>query len=113
MATLSGLHPEVAQRAQWALEWARFYGVPVQLTSGFRTRAEQQRLYNAWISGRNRFPANRPGTSSHEFGLAFDAWVPPHEEAWFTALREWLGFRVPAGDVVHAEVPGWRGFVGL
>jgi hypothetical protein len=52
-------------------------GRPVPVTSGRRSRAEQERLWAA--RHRNPFPVARPGTSAHERGLAVDvplAFVP-------------------------------------
>lgn len=115
---LQGLHPEVRRNAEWALSWADFYRIPVTVTSGFRSWAEQTRLRRNFeqcvATGRFgktrecRFPANRPGDSSHNYGLAFDSTVPPWALAWWTEVRELAGFRVPSNDVVHAEVPSWR-----
>jgi len=46
-------------------------GGKVTVSSGFRTLAEQQALYNAYLDGTGN-PAARPGTSMHEHGLAVD-----------------------------------------
>lgn len=121
---LRGLDPEVRERAQLALDWANYYRIPVTITSTSRGWAEQTKLRNQYesciasgqtISPSNpnpacRYPANRPGDSAHNFGLAFDSWVPDgYWEAW-TYLRSWAGFHVPENDRVHAEVPEWRRF---
>lgn len=48
-------------------------GVNIQLISGFRTMAEQQRLWDGWnrrLPGFN--PAARPGYSNHQSGVALD-----------------------------------------
>lgn len=42
------------------------------VTSARRSRAKQGELRRRWESGESQIPANRPGTSLHEFGLAFD-----------------------------------------
>lgn len=112
MRELSGLHPQVRARADAVLAWAAFYGVPVRVVSGFRTLQEQRRLRSDWLAGLSKLPANRPGDSAHNFGLAFDSSVQPKYQDWYTALRQWAGFCVPANDVPHAEVCGWRQFVG-
>lgn len=52
-------------------------GVVLTLTSARRTYAEQSRLYRAYISGSSRYPAAYPGTSLHEWGLAFDVAATP------------------------------------
>lgn len=107
---LKGLEPQVRERAELALDWADFFGIPVTITSGLRTFEEQARLRSNWEAGLSRWPANRPGDSSHNFGLAFDSDVSDADLADWTIIREWLGFRVPGVDVIHAEVPGWRRF---
>jgi len=108
---LRGLHPQVEAAAEDALAWAGFYGIPVQVTSGFRSLAEQARLRRLFLAGKSRFPANTPGDSSHNFGLAFDSTVSSADLSDWTIIRDWIGFRVPRNDVIHAEVPGWRRFV--
>lgn len=52
-------------------------GRPVPVVSGFRSRAEQERLWAA--RDRNPYPVAVPGTSAHERGMAIDvpsAFVP-------------------------------------
>lgn len=118
---LAGLHPDVRRNAEWALGWADFYSVPVTVTSGFRSWAEQQRLRTNFEQcvatgqfGKTpdcRFPANKPGDSSHNFGLSWDSSVPSWAQAWWTHVRQLAGFEVLPNDLVHAQVPSWRQFV--
>lgn len=127
MLQLRGLDPEVRARAELCMQWAQAYKIPVTITSTSRTWAEQTKLraqYESCLaSGQTvspgnpnpacRYPANRPGDSAHNFGLAWDSWVPePYWPAW-TELREYAGFHVPPHDRVHAEVPSWRNFATL
>jgi len=107
---LSGLHPEVKDRARWALGWADYYGVPVSVTSGYRSWEEQQRLYSTYQQGRSRWPANPPGQSSHNFGFAFDSTVDPRYQSWWTMVRELAGFEVLPNDIIHGQVPNWRNY---
>jgi LAS superfamily LD-carboxypeptidase LdcB len=115
---LRGLHPEVRAAAEWVLAFANQYGVRPVVTSGFRSWHEQLELRRKYEAGESRFPANLPGDSAHNFGLAWDAVLPeplrddPAYEAWWKALREYVGFEVPANDTIHAQVPGWRSLVG-
>lgn len=53
---------------------AREHGAIIQIVSGYRTRAEQLKLYKAYIEGKGN-PANKPGSSQHEKGEAVDAYV--------------------------------------
>lgn len=105
---LRGLDPRVRERAELALAWAHRYGIPVQVTSGYRGWAEQALLYDRWKSGKSKFPANKPGDSAHQWGMAWDSVVP--EEYWWhwTYLREYAGFEVLPNDIIHAQVPNWR-----
>ena len=107
---LAGLHPEVKAAAEWALSWADFYNVPVAVTSGFRSFEEQARLRAKWEAGQSRFPANRPGDSSHNFGFAWDSVVPSWAQAWWTHVRQLSGLEVLPNDIIHAQVPNWRDF---
>lgn len=126
---LAGLEPEVRERAQLALDWAAYLKIPVTITSTTRPWAEQQQLrerYESCLARGEvvqpgnpnpacRYPANQPGDSAHNYGLAWDSWVPDGEwrtgwtywAAW-TVIRQWAGFHCPPNDRVHAEVPSWR-----
>lgn len=48
---------------------------PAGPASGYRTTEQQQRLYDLYLSGQGA-PANPPGTSSHEVGVAVDLAEP-------------------------------------
>lgn len=109
---LRGLHPAVRDAADWAVRYAESQGVPVTITSGYRSWEEQARLREKWLRGENPYPVNRPGDSAHNWGLGFDSWVPePYWEFW-DAVRRYAGFKTyPTNDRVHGEYPGWRGVV--
>ena len=111
MNDVGGLVRWARPNAEWALAVAAHYGVPVTVTSVRRSRRKQAALRRAWEEGRSRWPANRPGQSAHEFGMAWDSAVPQQYLAWWVHVRELAGFRVPSGDVIHAEVPDWRRYV--
>lgn len=102
-----GLTPAVRARVEWAMATARTYGLTPAITSTYRSKAEQAKLYRDWLNGRSPFPANPPGASGHQYGLAWDSWVPDAQMGLWTAIREAAGFRVPENDVIHAEVPAW------
>lgn len=104
MIRLGGLREDVRQAAQWCIEVAAYYGVPVTVTSTLRSRQEQATLYSRYLAGRSNFPAAPPGTSKHEAGLAWDSWVPPEYRDWWIQVRRYAGFRVPEDDWIHAEV---------
>lgn len=108
---LAGLHPQVRDAAEWCLGWADHYGVPVTVTSGFRSWEDQERLYARYRAGQSQFPANRPGDSSHNFGLSWDSWTPTEYRQWWEYVRRLAGFEVLAHDWIHAQVPNWRQYV--
>ena len=115
MIALRGLHPFLRQGAEDAVKWANAYGLAPRITSVRRTYAEQATLYEKHRrcvrEGRYpvypgcRYPANPPGWSSHEYGLAFDSTVPSGWGSWWRDIRLAFGFRVPTHDVIHAEHP--------
>jgi hypothetical protein len=123
---LSGLNPGLLEPAQAALQLARDYGLRPEVTSVYRTLPEQmvlRRRYESCVargeftkptaqrSAACRYPANQPGDSAHNWGLAWDSWVPAEQMPLWTAIREYLGWRVPGNDLVHAELPEWRAYV--
>jgi len=113
MFTLRGLEPDVRSQAECAFKIAHGLGLTPVVTSTRRNWAEQLRLREAWERGESKFPANRPGDSSHQYGLAFDSWVPDEDMACWVEIRQQVGLRVPAGDLIHAERPNWRSSAGL
>lgn len=125
LARLAGLHPEVRGAAELCLSWAVYYRLTVTVTSGLRTLQEQkalreryerclaqgEKVYPGNPNAACRYPANRPGDSAHNFGLAWDSDVPDNQMWAWTYLRRYAGFHVPDNDPVHAEVPNWRNYV--
>lgn len=113
MAT-RGLLPEVAERLEGLTRALRSQGVPISVTSTFRSRAQQEELYRAWLArGRRGLPAAVPGTSTHEFGYAVDL-VPvrPGDLQHVVRQAECFGLKwAGPGDRVHFDVWGpavWR-----
>lgn len=84
-------------------------GKRVNVTSGKRTRAEQERLYAAFKAGSGNLAAV-PGTSNHETGNAADVYVGStplqHVTGGAAAAAEaGLGFPV-GGEPWHVELTG-------
>lgn len=109
---LRGLSPSVRAHADLTLAWANYYGIGVTVTSTLRSWNEQQALYTRYLRGESRWPANPPGESAHNWGLAWDSVAnnPAHQPAW-NYIRRALGWHVPVRDEIHAAVPGWRQYV--
>lgn len=106
---LRGLHPVVREAAEGAVRYAEYYGIPVTITSGYRSWQEQAALRAKWERGESRYPANEPGDSSHNWGLGWDSWVPDQYWPAWHAIRRAIGFTIyPDRDRVHAEYPEWR-----
>jgi len=118
---LRGLHPGVRPYAEYAHGIARAYGLEPRVTSSYRSWANQLGLYSKHLRCRvsGRFPsppdclwpANRPGDSSHQYGLSWDSVVPAAQMPLWAAIRQYVGFTVPSNDSIHAEVPQWRQYV--
>ena len=66
-------------------------GVNITITSGFRSRAEQEKLYAAYKNGTGNLAA-KPGTSNHESGDALDL-GPPSAYAWLKQNAGQFGFK--------------------
>jgi hypothetical protein len=95
-------NPALLQRLE-ALASQR--GEHFDITSGLRTLAEQQRLWDG--RGSNPFPVARPGTSRHESGNAADVTIggrPIQQVIGADDLRA-AGLAPLAGDAVHVELP--------
>lgn len=111
---LWGLIPALRERLEWGLSYADAYGIGTTLTSGKRSRTEQARLHARFIAGKGP-PANRPGTSAHEVGMAAD--ITPDRNSDYVHLHavwRYLGLAVPyPREPWHVEVPNWKRYAGL
>jgi hypothetical protein len=93
-----GLSPDLADRLEQAkAAYQKQYGKPMPITSGFRTKEEQQRLFDQRKNNPNLVAA--PGTSLHETGNAVDIGTTVPE-----AFLNQFGIHRPLGkkDPVHA-----------
>lgn len=68
---VDGLDPSLAASLERVAEQI---GQPLEIVSGFRSRAEQEDLYNKFLNGTGNLAAP-PGTSRHESGRAADVYV--------------------------------------
>jgi hypothetical protein len=94
-------NPELLQRLE-ALAAQR--GETWKITSGLRTVAEQQVLWDNRHN--NPFPVARPGTSNHQHGNAADVSVNgrPIQDVVPAAELIRAGIKPLAGDAVHVEL---------
>ena len=72
MANLKTLHPQLVPWARWIYAVGKYYDGRLVVTSARRSSRKQAQLFDKWQKGQSVIPANRPGTSLHEYGLAFD-----------------------------------------
>lgn len=124
---LAGIHPQLRPYAEYALKVAQLNKIPVELTSTYRSRQQQIALRNNYelclargVAGQAvqltpgmscSWPANKPGDSAHEYGLAWDSVVPAEfQDAW-DYIRRAIGWSVPENDRIHAELPSWRSYL--
>ena len=101
---LSRVHPYLRTIARNLPRVARSLGFNVRITSGWRSYATQAKLYRDYINGVAAYPANPPGHSKHEKGLALDI-LTNNENALVNLLTSvgliWAGPR----DPIHFEMP--------
>lgn len=101
---IDGLNPELLEKLAII---GKKTGEKVNINSGFRSRAEQEKLYAAYQNGTGNLAA-KPGTSNHESGDAADVTLGGTNLADTTkgaklAKKLGLGFPVP-GEPWHVEV---------
>ena len=79
-------------------------GETFEITSGLRTTAEQQALWDRRAT--NPYPVARPGTSRHEHGNAADVTIGGRAIQDVISRDELLRFGIVplAGDAVHVEL---------
>jgi hypothetical protein len=82
----------------------RLLGHPVPVVSGYRSRAQQQSLWDR--RGSNPYPVARPGSSAHERGLAVDVPRGFVDELLSVADQAGLCHPLPRTDPVHFVVCG-------
>lgn len=111
MQDFGQLEPALRARAEGAVALARRYGLNVTVTSVRRNWAEQQKLYDRFRSGLSKYPANPPGLSPHQYGVAWDSWVPPEQLELWNRIRAYFGWQLYPNDTVHAELPSWKQYL--
>ena len=121
MIALRGMHADLRPYAEYAHQLGRAYGITPTVTSVFRSWTKQRQLRDRYEyclatgefgrTARCRYPANRPGESSHNYGLSWDSVVSDAEMPLWAQIRSYVGFRVPQNDLIHAELPSWRSYV--
>lgn len=111
MASLRTLDSRVRPIAQAFIRALQARGVAVTITSARRSASDQQRLYDAYKAGRSKYPAAKPGASTHGVGFAFDLNLNPPIYAQAGAAWERAGFTWGGrfSDQVHFDVRPFGG----
>lgn len=75
-------------------------GGKISVGSGYRSIAEQTKIYNLWRAGKHPAPrVAKPGSSNHNFGLAADLkFADRAARAYAHANAARYGLRFPMGD---------------
>jgi hypothetical protein len=106
-ASVHGLLPRVLR----ALDWARGHGWHGSVTSGYRSHAQQQYLWDhaAQLGLVRGVSVARPGTSSHEMGAAVDVTdIAAFRKAMASAPPDSKLFWRGASDPVHFSITGHK-----
>ncbi|WP_077623853.1 peptidoglycan-binding protein [Sediminibacillus massiliensis] len=88
----SGIHPVVKEAAIEVIKRAYDEGIYAQISSGYRSNARQQQLYNQGRTTPGNIVTNaRPGTSYHNYGLAVDYFLVSSDgsKALWTVNNKW------------------------
>ena len=119
MANLAGLHPRFARAVEALLAYMRATDSRFVVTSGLRTRAEQEELWAKFQRGDPGQPFRPlpPGKSQHERGFAVDIARFGRDARTDDDLRSWGRWWQTLGgvwggeqDPVHFEAPkSWTG----
>jgi hypothetical protein len=108
---LEGLNPDLAQRLQQAQEAHRQrFGKDLQITSGVRTREQQQDLYNRWKAGEKGIyqpinPADYPKQKTFHSDAVDIATSVPESFLNEFGIHRPLGSKDPVHAVLMAKAP--------
>jgi len=91
MADLGTLDPRLIPWAKWIYQAGKQQDGRLVVTSARRSTAKQAYLYSRYKTGKSLIPANPPGTSLHEHGLAFDL-ARLGKDPLVDPLLAWLGY---------------------
>lgn len=84
---------------------AKAAGIDLQINEGYRSYAEQEKLYQAYLNGTGAVAA-KPGTSNHEKGLAIDFVNTPGAYDWLKANASKFGLYNYPPEPWHYSING-------
>lgn len=103
--SLRSLQPWLQPYASWLVSAAPYAGARrTRVTSVKRSRAQQSSLYKRFLAGLSSYPVAPPGSSKHEYGLAWDMVTEPYS-ALYTLGAWWrqVGGTWNKSDPIHFE----------
>lgn len=109
----SGINPKVKDLAIELIKLSYMQGINVQITSGFRSYAEQNRLYAQGRTTPGNIVTNaRAGQSIHNFGLAIDYVLVSHDgsKAIWTVNNDWRKVAAIGKSLGFQWGGDWRSF---
>lgn len=112
-AKLSGLHPVVKQAAERLIERSFARGVPILITQGLRTIAEQEALYAQGRTKPGKIVTNaRGGHSNHNFGVAIDFCLlqPDGKSVSWNVGTDWMAVVRIAKELGFEWGGDWKSF---
>jgi len=100
---LNSVHPYVADRIRYILDYADNWSPTYMVTSGFRTPEQQYQLFI-----KARYTAAQVGCSQHQYGFAADVKFERDDwQNWYLDSARRMGLFTVRGDPVHAQaIPG-------
>jgi hypothetical protein len=110
VASLGALVPQLRPWAAALLDVATRANIRPVVTSTYRSHTKQAALYQQFLAGKSPYPVAPPGTSAHEYRMAFDVAVDNLSDlndlgsVWESWGGVWGG---RFGDPVHFEFPGF------
>lgn len=108
LSKIRGTNKDLRPWFEWLVSLAVAQGWDVDVTSGFRSMEEQERLRRRFLEGRSVLHAAKPGCSQHNYGLAVDMviagdfWGPRQKALGFEWARQ--GGQWTVADPVHFGV---------
>jgi hypothetical protein len=102
------LHPQLKEKLiAAAKDYKATTGRTLRFNSGFRERADQERLYEAYMRrGKTGMPVALPGTSMHERGLAVDLQQGIGDSTAIGILAKYGLRQTVRNDPVHFTISG-------
>lgn len=95
----------IADNVKKMLNDAKKDGVDLQISSSYRSREEQEKLYQSYLNGTGNLAA-RPGRSNHESGLAIDFRNTPGAYAWLKRNAGRFGLKNLPSEPWHYSTNG-------